>query len=344
MTAAKDDRARHGPVDRVTIAKILLGFAVAGLLVYLLGVAIGWERTLRRLETARLGWVLAAFVASALSLAAWAKSWQLVLAAGGTRVSYRQIVVTFYAATFANYVTPFGQAGGEPFVAYVLSQDTDASYEESLASVVTADLLKLLPFLNAAVLGIGYLIARWGLTETTDHFAIALASLTVGMPAVVVACWHYRAAVRRTILRGLDPLTRRVPGVSVEDARARIDRLYGSIERIAASPRHLVAAAGYAYVGWICFALPLYFTGLALDLPIPALLVCFVVPATVVAGLVPTPGGLAAIEGTVVGLLSALTAMSAADALAVATVYRLAVYWFVLAAGGIAALWVIRRV
>lgn len=58
---------------------------------------------------------------------------------------------TYLAATFANYTTPFGQAGGEPFIAYVLSADTEASYEESLASVSTADLMHLLPFLPSPV-------------------------------------------------------------------------------------------------------------------------------------------------------------------------------------------------
>jgi hypothetical protein len=58
----------------------------------------------------------------------------------------------------------------------------------------------------------------------------------------------------------------------------------------------------------------------------------------------PVPGGLAAIEGTLVALLGTLTALTAGGALAVTTVYRLTSYWFVVALGGAAALWVIARV
>ena len=64
---------------------------------------------------------------------------------------------------------------------------------------------------------------------------------------------------------------------------------------------------------------------------------------TVIADSSPTPGGLAAIEGTLVVLLAALTALSAGEALAVTTVDRLTNYWFVVAVGGLAALRVVRR-
>ena len=92
------------------------------------------------------------------------------------------------------------------------------------------------------------------------------------------------------------------------------------------------------------FALPLYFSGIALDLSVSLLVVFFVVPATVVVSFAPLPGGLGAIEGALVLLLTALAAMSAGEALAVTTLYRLTSYWLVVGVGGIAALWVTARV
>ncbi|NHN46137.1 flippase-like domain-containing protein [Halostella sp. JP-L12] len=329
--------------DRRTVGKIAVGFVVAAILVYLLGVAVGLERTLTHLRNAELRWLGAACLSTTACLAAWGKAWQIVLRVGGIDVPYRKLVVTYFAATFANYVTPLGQAGGEPFIAYVLSQDTEASYEQSLASVVTADLLNLLPFFNFAAVGLGYLLLRSQLTEAAEDLAFGLGALAVGIPALVVGGWQYRTAVERGVLRVVAPLSRRTDRFTVESVRDRIRRFYESVELIAASPRALAWATGFAYLGWVFFALPLYFAGLTLDLPIPLLLVFFVVPASTLAGMVPTPGGLAAVEGALVGLVVALTALSAADALAVATIYRLASYWFALAVGGLAALWVVAR-
>jgi len=338
-----DDGSVSRLLDRRAVVKFLAGFLIAAVLVYLLGVVVGWGETVRRLRVADLQWVLVACVSTVLCLAAWTKTWQAVIGALGVSVTYRNLVTTFFAATFANYVTPMGQAGGEPFIAYVLARETDASYEESLASVVTADLLRALPFFNVGFVGVGYLVLTQGLSERTETFAVAIAGLAVGLPVGVVLLWRYRTTAKRTVLWGLAPLAARTARVSLSSVRERIEHLYDAVDRIADAKRALAVAVGFAYVGWVLFALPLYFSGLALGLPISLSLVAFLVPVTVIAGSSPTPGGLAAIEGTLVVLLVALTAFSAGEALAVTTVYRLTSYWFVVAVGGLAALWVLRR-
>jgi len=339
---AHEDVTRPLP-GRTTALKILVGFAVAGVLVYLLGWAVGWDATLQRLAGAELRWLAVACLSTAVGLAAWGKAWQVVLAECGVTVPYRKLVTTYFAATFANYVTPFGQAGGEPFIAYVLARDTSADYEESLASVVTADLLNLLPFFNFAAVGLGYLVVRAELVGAAADVAVGLAAMAVGVPAAVVVAWRYRAGVERFVLRLAAPVAARTARVDVASIEARIDRFYGSVDDIAANRRRLAYALVFSYAGWVCFALPLYFAGLTVGVPVGLLLVVFVVPASTIAGMVPTPGGLAAVEGALVALLVGLTAMGAADALAVATVYRLASYWFALVVGGLAALVVIYR-
>jgi uncharacterized membrane protein YbhN (UPF0104 family) len=69
----------------------------------------------------------------------------------------------------------------------------------------------------------------------------------------------------------------------------------------------------------------------------------FIVPASTLAGLTPSPGGLVGVEVALVGLLVALTPVGAAAAFAIALVYRLASYWFALVVGGGAALLVVGR-
>ena len=343
MTGAEGE-ASGRILDGRAAAKLVGGLLVGALLVYLLGAVVGWAETVRRLRGADRRWVALACLSSLCCLAAWTKTWQVVIRTLGVTVGYRRLVVTFLAATFANYVTPMGQAGGEPFIAYVLSRNSEATFEESLASVVTADLLRALPFFNVGLVGLGYLIATAGLSGRTGELAAVLVGLAVALPVGVVALWRYRAAVRGGILRAVGPIARRTGRVGLGAVRDRIDRLYAAVERIAGSRRALVVAVGFAYLGWVFFALPLYLSGLALSLPVPALLVAFLVPAAVIAGSTPTPGGLAAIEGTLVVLLGALTALTAPEALAVTTVYRLTSYWFVVAVGGVAALWVLARV
>ena len=332
-----------GLLDRRTLAKTVAGFAVAGVILYLLAVGIGIEEIREELADADPLWLAAGCASTAVGLVSWAKAWQVVLGVVGIPVRFRKLVVTYYAATFANYVTPLGQAGGEPFIAYVLARDTDASYEDSLASVVTADLLNLLPFFTFAAVGMGVLLVRTTLPDEVRGVAVALVVFAVGVPAGAAAGWRVRKRLGRLVVRLVAPVVRRTRFFSVEGVRRRLRELNEAFERIAADPQALAHAMVYSYVGWLFFALPLYFAALTVGEPLGLLLVFFIVPASTLAGLTPSPGGLGGVTAALVALLGVLAGFSSATGYAVATVYRLASYWFAVLVGGLAALWVVAR-
>lgn len=330
-------------LSRRTVLRGAIGFSIAVIVVLFLGRVIGWGETIVLLSRAELFWVVVACVSTLLCLITWAKTWHVVLAALDVSVPFRRLVVTFYAASFANYVTPMGQAGGEPFIAYILSRDTDATYEQSLASVLATDVLRLFPFFNVGIIGAAYLLLIGRLPGDTLQFILLISVLAIAVPVSLIGIWYKRWAIRKVVLRAITPVANRTHRVSLARIANRFDRLYGSIELIGNSPKALAIAIVFAYVGWILFALPLYFSGLALELPISLLLVCFLVPVTVIVGSTPSPGGLAIIEGTLVALLAMLVSLSTTEALAVTMLYRITSYWIVIVLGGVTALWVVYR-
>jgi uncharacterized protein (TIRG00374 family) len=331
-------------VDRKTILQVGGGFAVAGLVLYLLVDFVGTADVVAELARADPRWVAAGCLSTLLGLAAWGKAWQIVLHVSGVTVPYRRLLVTYFAATFANYVTPMGQAGGEPFIAYVLSRDTDASYEESLASVVTADTLNLLPFFSFAGVGFAALVWQASLPERIEPLAGGLAVLAVGLPVAGAIAWRFRRRVGYAVVKLLRPVTRRTPVVNAAGLLERMRDLNAAFQRIARDRRALAYALVFAYVGWLFFALPLYFAGFAVGVPIGLLLVLFIVPASTLAGLTPSPGGSGAVVPVLAVLLLALTGVTGeANATAVAIIYRVASYVFTILVGGAAALYVLRR-
>ncbi|MFW5929375.1 MAG: lysylphosphatidylglycerol synthase transmembrane domain-containing protein, partial [Halobacteriota archaeon] len=323
--------------------KLLAAFAVAMSVVYLLGAYLGWEETLDTLGRAHPGLVGLACLSTLGCLAVWAATWGYALDAVDVEVGYSKLLVTFYAASFVNYVTPMGQAGGEPFVAYVLSRDTEASYEESLASVLTADVLRLLPFFTAAAIGLAYLVVRVGLPEEIQNAAVVLVALAVAMPVALVVAWRRRRSIELRLVRLARKAESALGVVDSDDVARRLEELNESFERIASSPVVLAVALALGYLGWILFALPLYFSAEALGLHVPLLVVAFAVPLTVVTSFTPLPGGLGAIEGTLVVVLPLTTALSAQEAFAVTALYRLTSYWIVVVVGGVAAAYVVYR-
>jgi len=332
-----------GLVSRKALVRIVAGFLIALALLYLIAVGLGIGELRRILGGAKLRWLAVGCVSTLLCLVCWGKAWHVVLGVAGIEESFRRLVVTYFAATFANYVTPLGQAGGEPFVAYVLARDTDASYEDSLASVVTADLLNLLPFFSFAALGMGTLLWQTTLPETVEPLAAGLLALAVGVPAIAGATWRFRNPLTRLVLWLAAPIAKRTTRISLDGITERIEDLGDAFERIAADPWALVRAVVFSYVGWAFFAMPLYFAARTLGLPMDPLLVLFIVPASTLAGLVPSPGGLGGVEVALVGLLVAIAGVAPAAAYAVAIVYRVASYWFAIGVGGLAALYVVGR-
>ena len=330
-------------IDRKRLVQVALGFLIAGAVIALLAASVGLEELRRVLAGAKLRWVAAGALSTAICLVAWARAWQVVLDVIGIPVRFRRLVVTYYAATFANYVTPFGQAGGEPFIAYVLSRDTDASYEDSLASVVTADLLNLFPFFSFAGIGFAALLYGSSLPARVRPLALGLAAMAAGVPILALGVWRFRFRVGRAVLRLAAPLAGRTSRFGLDSLRERMRELNTSFERIATEPRALVRALFYSYVGWVFFALPLYFAALALETPISLLLVFFIVPASTLAGLVPSPGGLGGVEAALLVLLVAVAGLSQPTAFGAALLYRVESYAFALVAGGVGALWVLGR-
>lgn len=330
-------------VSRSQLLRIAVGFVVAGLLLAILAAGIGIEELRAALSTADLGWIAAACLSTCASFTAWTWSWRIILGVADVDEPFRKLLVTYAAATFGNYVTPMGQAGGEPIIAYVLARETGASYEDSFASVMTADLLNLAASFGLATLSVGVIVWRSDLPEAVEPVAGGLAAVAVGALAIATIGWRFRRSLEQSVARSLAPVVRLLPGVTIETFRERLRELRTAFDRIAAEPWALVRALAVSYLGWILFVLPLYFAGRALGLAVDPLVAFFVVSASMLAGIVPSPGGLGSVEAALTGLLVALVALNPADAYAVALVYRLTTYWFALVVGGLAALAVVRR-
>ena len=332
-----------GLIDRQLAIKTAIGFVVAVAFIAVLVSQVGWRDVLSALSRADPRYVALACLSTVLGLAAWGKAWQIVLRQAGVSESYSQLVVTYFAATFANYVTPLGQAGGEPFIAYVLSKDTDASYQDSLASVVTADLLNLLPFFNFAAVGLAFLLWTAKLPPGAEALTRGLAVMAFGVPGLIYVGWRHRDGVESVVLRLVRPVAARTTKLTVEGVRRRIEEFYGALERITEDPWTLLYALVFSYVGWVFFAAPLYLGAVALGYDIRPLVVLFIVPASTLAGISPTPGGLGAVDATLAILIVALTPLVPIEAAALVAVYRFASFVFAILVGAVAAFWVTWR-
>ncbi|WP_275039951.1 flippase-like domain-containing protein [Natrinema pallidum] len=127
---------------------ILIGFVGAGLVLSVLLITVGVDGIIAQLRKTQPAVIAILLGLIPLWLVAWGLCLHTVLRALGTPTSRVQSIVVFTAATFANQVTPFGQAGGEPISAFLISETADTEYENGLAAIASVDTLHFSPRLG----------------------------------------------------------------------------------------------------------------------------------------------------------------------------------------------------
>lgn len=276
-------------------------------------------------------------------LVAWALTLRTVLAILEIHVTVLEAVLIFAATVFANNVTPFGQAGGEPIGALLIASIADSEYETGLASMVSFDALKLLPAIGFGLLGLAFYAATVTLSDRLETAALTLLAVAIVLPAIAVALWRRRRRAEdgfvytlSTLLRGVSHVVPRLEAPAPAAIRRRFQGFITALEQVADDPRTVVAALSLTALGWLGLIGCLWLSFVALGETDPTLLAAsFVaVPLGSVAAATPFPGGLGGMEAALVAVLTPLTAVPVATIGAAVVCYRIATYWLPTFVGG----------
>lgn len=317
----------------------LLGVSVVlGALLYVVGV----NAFLRELGRARSELVALVVLTTICWLAAWGYSLRTVLEIIGIDISFRTAFFILNGAVFANNVTPFGQAGGEPITALLISKATATEYERGLAAIASVDSINFIPSTTLALIGALYYATRVSFGRHLQYVIGSFAVLVLVGTCVSYLAYRHRSRVQSGVIGLLTPIGQRlgrvVPGITPptrERITARVGGFVTAIRRVAGNRRGLVVALVASTAGWVFQMLGLWVAFLAIGSSIPFTLLLFVVPMGALAGITPLPGGAGGIEAMLVGLLSVLAGTLALETiLAGVVIFRGVVYWLPMAIGG----------
>jgi len=143
-----------------------------------------------------------------LWLSSWAMALRTVLDALGVQVSVVEAVTLYASSAFANNVTPFGQAGGEPFSALLIARATGFEYERSLAAVASVDSLNFVPSIVLALGGLVYYLTTFAVSDDLLGVLALVVALAVAVPVALVFAWSNRDRVEAGVVRAVAPVTR----------------------------------------------------------------------------------------------------------------------------------------
>ncbi|WP_435155402.1 lysylphosphatidylglycerol synthase transmembrane domain-containing protein [Haladaptatus sp. DFWS20] len=329
-------------LDLGDLRTIAVGFVAAVAVLLVVFSLVGIDRVVSALSMANMRIVAVVAAVALCWLFSWAMSLRTVLGILGVHVSALRAFFLYAGATFANNVTPFGQAGGEPFTALLISRVTNAEYETSLGAIATVDSINFVPSISFALVGVAYYATVITLGDTVELVALAIVLLALAVPTAVVIGWQNRDRVGSGIAGGVVPIVgliaRIVPRVKPTTRSAVIQRIqgfFGAIERIAGDRRGLLLAVFFSAFGWLLSSISLWLSLYSLGHSVPFAAVLFIVPIGSIAGVAPLPGGLGGVEAALVLLLVPITGVSAATAGAAAVIHRGATYWLPTMLGGV---------
>jgi glycosyltransferase 2 family protein len=327
---------------RTNSRNIWIGFIGAGIV---LGLLL-WFVGLGKVKTTFARLTLQSLIIIFGLALAWMFSWSLalhrILNAVGTETSLWSAFLLFASSAFADNITPFGQAGGGPFSALLISKRTETSYETGLASITSFDALNLIPSMTLAAIGLSYYAIRY----TVGRHIVLILAVTGGailcLPIIGYTSWHYSAKISdqltdffmlifqygSKVIPSYHPPSRSV----ISD---RVDGYFRAIKRIGTNPRDLITALIFTTVGWVLMSLIMYVSIQALmkSPEVPVFIVLIVVPLATIASVTPLPGGTGGVEVAITLLLLPM-GISKEVALGAALIYRFGTYWFSTVLGG----------
>ena len=328
-------------VDFGEVRSVAVGFGVAIVVLVGLYSLVGLGDVATALARADPLLVAAVGCAALGWLFAWSLALRTVLSVIAVTVSISRAFLLFAGATFANNVTPFGQAGGEPFSALLVSRTTGIEYENGLAAVASVDTLNFVPSVSFALIGLGYYAATFTVGGRVELAALSLLALAVAVPVAAYVGWKRRAGVAEVVVALVGSVGgtvgRVLPRVQPPDEatiRRRITGFFAALERVAGDRHQLALALAFSAVGWLLLSVSLWLSLLALGHAVPIAATLFIVPLGSVAGVTPLPGGLGGVEATLVLLIVPITGVDAQTAAAAALIHRGATYWLPVLVGG----------
>jgi uncharacterized protein (TIRG00374 family) len=330
--ASPPRRGRRRPAVRWTVHGILLVALAVGIFGVLPRLG-GLTRDAAGLRHARPGFLVAAVVAQAISLASYAQLYRRVLASLGARIRFRLAADVILATFFVSHLTPFGSATGTLVNASALEAD-------GVAAATTGEAIALTSLTSTVALivlfGTGF-VATAGRHVSHQYLVIAgvalflvaaaLATvLAVGShPAIAGRAGRWAARVARHFRPSIDP----------DQVGENSSRL-ASLARTALTGRAFAVSFGFA-AGDLLFdllSLDLVFLALGYQPGFGPLAVAY--GAANIASAIPlTPGGLGVIEVTLVAVTVGFGAPRSTAVLAVLG-YRIVNYWLPLMPGAIA--------
>ncbi len=313
---------------------LLFGILTIGLMVWI----VGPEEIINALKNADPFYIVLALISQFATLVLLTMRWGIVIRSLDILIPKRQLFPMLMVGMMINNITPSGRGGGEPVRAYMLGRSSECSIEFSLATVIVDRALDTFPMLFLAIVTIISMVLFF---ELNMGVIIALVS-TVIIISIVFLVFMYMCInetagekIVSWILKIIRKFYTNYEGVLEEKAHVALTNFQYSFKLMIKDKKVAIYGILISCLSWALEIIRVYFVFCAFGVHASIIVIAEVFIISCLLGMIPLlPGGLGAVDGSMVLLYSAAGITSSISA-AVTVVERLISFWMVTALGAI---------
>jgi conserved hypothetical protein len=331
--------------------KILVSFAVAAFLIFVMTFLIGFNDVVSALEKAKWEWVLFNIVLEIGINVVWTLRWKMILDVVDSSPKFTTLLMLLLASLFGNNVTP-SAAGGEPLRAYLLREVEGTPFEIGFASSTADRVFEFLPFVLISIIAALFLLS-WDIPPLTRIFVIAMIITSIVLFGILIYAGLRKEITQKVIIsiaRSIYPTAVRLTQKKISFNEIS-DRIIFYINRFSTGfitalkdRKIFLLAFILSFAMWGFDMLRMYVCFGALGVYPPVLPLVIIYTIGILISLLPLlPGAWGIREATLIGLF-AVVGVSADVVMAASLIDRLASYIVPTIIGALAALYFGRKI
>ncbi len=322
-------------MDRRKVGFIAFGLLVIVLLIWWAGI----REVLKVVMSARLNYLLLAFLMYLIGVVLWGLRWRILLESLDIHAAFKHTINAILIGVFFNNITPGARGGGEAVRMYYISKRSDGTYGPVFATVAADRILDLIPVITMLFLSTVY-VYRLGSRSLT----VALLTLNGLLAFLVIISLVIALNERRTkkLLYWLLRIARRIMPKTVKRYEDKlITVIETSVPQFQEGLRLLMKNKGAFLLALLCsfsfwgmVLLRTYFVFMSINYPTSIDKIMVVTMVSIVVGLVSiVPGGAGLIEAMNSGTY-VLLGIDKNFAVTATLIDRLISYWIPTFLGG----------
>ncbi len=316
----------------------ILWFGVATLIFIFLLWNADLNLFIEKIKKAELPFIGLALLSGLGVLTTWALNWYNFFQVSDIKCSFKRTFKLMSAGQFLNAVTPLGQFGGQPFMAYLISSNSDTSYEKSLATVMSADLLAIIPLSTFVLSGYIYTVTVGSGASQVTGMALVTASLLLFGIVMGYLGWYRPGTLEYAVLTAFEKITGFIGRGShlVDELESRLENVEQTFETVGKNPKAILRALAITHTAFLFKMAAFYAVVHSLGYSINPFYIMLIIPIASTANFSPTPGGAGTFEAVMAKLSMVFMGIGYETALAIGILHRLATYWLHLVIGYLA--------